>query len=102
MISLPDDAVDGGVVDLRERGDVASLEPFDDPALPQRTVAVEGHLDEIGRERGELTLAARRRDRDVVEVLVEVEVGVLDPEWMVDAERDLGEAAAERRGQVQP
>ncbi len=60
------------------------------------------HLDEVGGEGGQLALATGRRNRDVVEVLVEVEVGILDPQRMVDAERDLGEPAAERRRQVEP
>jgi hypothetical protein len=56
---------------------------------------------EFGRELRELTFVAGRRHRNVAEVVVEVEVRVLDPERVVEAERHGDEPAPERRDKVQ-
>ena len=51
-------------------------------------------------ERGELARAAGRGQRGAAHVVVEVEVGILDPQRVVQAERHRHEPAPERRQQV--
>ncbi len=82
-------------MDLGEHGDVTVLQTFDGPALPQRPVAIEMDLHQVTGELGELLGAARLRYGDVAQVVVEVEVGVFDPQRMVQPHRDLGETAPE-------
>ena len=95
------DAVDQRVVDLRDERLVAVLEAFDDVRLPQRLAAVERPARDVGRERRELARSARRGQRGAAHVVVEVEVGILDPRRHVRAERHLDEAAPERRHEVE-
>ena len=61
-----------------------------------------GTARDIRDERGQLGRAAGRGDRGAAQVVVEVEVGVLDPQRRVQPERHLDEPAAERRHEVQP
>ena len=94
-------SVDRRVMRLREHRDVALLEALDDPRLPQWLPPVERPGDDLLRQRGQLVRATRRGHRDVVEMEVEVEVGVLDPERMVEAERHLDEPPPEGRSEVE-
>jgi hypothetical protein len=94
--------VDGGVVDLREHRDVAVLHALDHPHLPERTGAVERDGGEPAHERGQLLAVAGRGQRGGPDVVVEVEVRVLDPQRVVQAEGHLGQPPPERRGQVEP
>ena len=86
---------------LRDERLVAVVEALDDVRLPQRLAAVERTARDVGRERGELTRAARRGKRGAAQVVVEVEVGVVDPRGHVEAERHLDEAAAQRRHEME-
>ncbi len=81
---------------------MAVLEALDDVGLPQRLAAVERAARDVGRERGELPGPARRRQRGAAQVVVEVEVGIVDPGRHVEPERHLDESAAERRHQPDP
>src|SRR3954454_9258852 len=81
------DAVDDGVVDLRQQRDVAVRQAVDQVDLPQRAVAVERAGEDAGDGLGEPAVVAGRRDGGLADVEVEVEVGVLDPVRQVDAER---------------
>ena len=76
--------------------DVAVLEPFDDPHLPERPAAVELTAGDLRGELGELLEPARRGKGSPADVVVEIEVGVLDPHRVVHAERDVDDAPAER------
>ena len=89
-------AVDGGVMHLGDDADVAVLETLDDPQLPQRAAAVERAPGDLGRQLGELVEAAGSRQRGPPDVVVEIEVGILDPHRVMQAERDLDHAPAER------
>ena len=89
-------AVDGGVMHLGDDAHVPALEALDDPQLPERAAAVERAPGDLGRELGELVGAAGGRERRPPDVVVEVEVGILDPHRVMHAERDLDYAAAER------
>ena len=85
------------------RPDLAVVEAVDDPHLPQRAGAVERDGDQLGGQVAHVGhVAVALGHGDVAEVPVEVEVGVLDPERVVDAERHLDQPAAERRGLVEP
>ena len=94
-------AVDDRVVDLGEDGDLAALEPLDDPELPERLATVELDGDEVADEVAELLGATGRRDADASDVGVDVEVGVLDPARAVEPERHLDQAPAELRHEVE-
>ncbi len=102
MISAPGEAVDGRVVDLGQHRHDAVLEPVDQIQLPQRPGAVERPGDDPRHLLGELLVGARRRQRELADVEVEVEVRVVDPVRVVEAERHLGQTPAHRRQQRQP
>ena len=80
--------------------EVVALEALDDVDLPQRAAAVERTADDAGDLVGELLGVARRREREVPDVEVEVEVRVGDPVGAVEAERYLHHAPAEGLDQV--
>ena len=94
-------AVDGGVMHLGDDADVAVLETLDDPQLPQRAAAVERAPGDLGRQLGELVEAAGSGERGPPDVVVEIEVGILDPHRVMHAERDLDHAMAEPRIEAQ-
>ena len=95
-------AVDRRVVGLREHRDVAVLEAFDDPRLPERLPPVERPGDDLLCQGRELAHASRLGHRDVVEVEVEVEVRVFDPHWVVHSERHFDESPSKWGREVQP
>ena len=91
-------AVDGGVVDLGQLGDLrAAVDPLDHVQLPEGLGAVHrpgvDAADGVGQQLGR----ARRGDGVGPDVEVDVELRVLDPVREVEPERDFDEAAAERR-----
>src|SRR3954447_15980128 len=94
------DAVDDGVVDLRQQRDVAVRQAVDQVDLPQRAVAIERAGEDAGDGLGEPPVVAWRRDGGLADVEVEVEVGVLDPVRQVDAERHAREAPLQRRQEM--
>ena len=63
--------------------------------------AIEREGGEAADERRELLGRAGRRERGGADVVVEVEVGVLDPQRVVQAEGHLDQPAAERRREVE-
>ena len=89
------DAVDGAVVHLGHQGDLAVLEPLDHPHLPQGAVPVQLAAGDVGREVAQLAHAARRRQGGPPEVVVDVELGVVDPDGVAQAQRDLHQTALE-------
>ena len=91
------DPVDRGVVDLADERDVAVVQALHDVDLPQGPGAVERHPDDGPRQVGQLAGAARRGEHVPADVVVEVEVGVLDPQRVVQPERHLHHPAPERR-----
>ena len=58
----------------------SSSQPFHQPELPQRLVPVEGLREEPPGEPLELLVAARRRQRRVAHVILDVELGLVDPD----------------------
>ena len=90
------------MVDLGDRRDEAVLETLDDVHLPERTAAVERPRHHLGAEAGQLVEVARCRQGDAPHVMLELEVGILDPQRVVQPHRDLDQAPAEWRREVQP
>jgi hypothetical protein len=64
------------VVELGEHGAPATIEPVDDHEMPQRAGAVERVLHEAGGEVVQLAECARGGQRDMAEVVVEVELRI--------------------------
>jgi hypothetical protein len=88
------------VVDLREQPEPAVRQAVDEVELPQGPRAVQRTGEDARDGLGEAAVVARRRDRALADVEVEVEVGVVDPVGQVDSERDVDEPAAQGREQV--
>ena len=115
-MSTPGDAVDERVVRLGEqreprrglrlRGVAARssrrAEALDEPDLPQRLRAVELLREHAAGEVLQLLLAAGRRQRGGAHVVLEVEVGVVDPHRPALAERHEAQLLAEARHQREP
>ena len=93
--------VDSGVVELRQDREPVVGKSLDDVALPERPAPVERSTDDPRGQLGELFVGARRGQRVVPHVEVEVEVGVLDPERMVEGERHGPQAAPQWLEQVE-
>ena len=91
------DAVDQTVMGLRDEGETVIAEPLRHPDLPQRLRPVELLRHDPGRESFQLAVVARRGQGRVAHVVLEVEVGVVDPDRPAEAERDGGELLAEPR-----
>ena len=70
---------------------------LDDVELPQRPRAIQRQRHDPRDLVGELLVGARRRERHLAHVVAEVDLGLLDPVRMVEPERHLGEAPAQRR-----
>ena len=95
-------AVDRRVVHAGDDRDRAVLDTLDDPELPERSRPIEGTARDVADDVGELLGAARGRHRDVANVVVEVEVGVVEPDRSVQIERDVREPATELRQHRKP
>jgi hypothetical protein len=79
--------VDGGMVELGDNSEVAGLESFDNVHLPQRAIEVERPARHLAHEGRQLTWAAGRRDTGAADMEVKIEMGILDPDGMMEAER---------------
>ena len=89
------------MVDLADDRDLAVLEALDDVHLPERPRPVQRPTEHVGGELRQLRPAPRGGQGRPAQVVVEVEVGVLDPDRVVQAERHLDQAAPERWQQGQ-
>jgi len=90
------DAVDDGVVDLGDEPDHAFGHALDDVHLPRRLLRGERTPHHLGHHGPEFGVAPRCRDCDSVEMVGQVEVGIVDPTWMIQSERDGHEPTPER------
>jgi hypothetical protein len=101
------DAVESGMVDLGQDGERPFREPLhlsealDDVELPERPGAVQGAGVEPGRRDAELAPVAGLGERDVTDVELEVEVGVLHPVGMIETEGHLDDPLPKVRHPVQ-
>ena len=76
-------------------------EPLDHPELPERFPAVELLRHDPRRQRLQLSVVARPRQRGVPHVVAQVEVVVVDPDGLVE-DGDPAEALPVAWNQVQP
>ena len=76
-------------MDLRHQRDVPVRQPMDQVHLPQRSRAVERPREDPRDLLGQLAVGRRRRQRQLAHVVLEVEVRIVDPIWVVQAERHL-------------
>ena len=90
------------VVDLGHQGDGPVGEAVGQPRLPQRAVAAEGAAAHLAHELLELVAARVGAEVATVEVVVELEVGILDPSGMVEPSGHRDHTAPERRDEMQP
>ena len=60
-------------------GDAARGEALEQPAVPHGPVVVERRRDDLADDRGQLPVTAGAGDRDVMQVIVEVEPSIFDP-----------------------
>ena len=96
------DPVEEAVVVLHQQRNPVVGQPFDEPGLPQRVAAIELAAQHPAGEQGQLLHPARRGDGHVVEVAVDVEVLVVDPDRTVEPEGHLVELPGELRRQREP
>ena len=75
------------MVQQRHECDVAAFEAFDDPGLPQRPVAIQRVGVDLLDELAELLHSAGSGTDDAAHVRVEIELGVLDPDRVMQAQR---------------
>ena len=83
-------------MELREHRPPTVAEPLDDVHLPERVVPIHPTTDDPSDLLGELVGGTGRREPDLTDVEVEVEVRVVHPVRMVEPERHLHHAAAQR------
>ena len=67
--------------------DAAAFETFDNPGLPERPVAIQRMRVNLLDERAELLHSAGRGAHDPAHVRVEIELGVFDPDRVMQAQR---------------
>ena len=94
--------VHGGMVHLGDDGDALVGQALDDPHLPQRLGPVELVTGDVAGQVGQLAQAAGTGHGRPPHVVVDVEVGVVDPHRMAQAERDLDQPPPEDRGAGDP
>jgi hypothetical protein len=90
------------VVDLRQHPDVAVLQAVDQVDLPQRPRTVERPREDARYLLSHLGIRRRRRDRELADVVLEVELGIVDPVGIVEPQRDRFQPPAERGQQRKP
>ena len=95
-------AVDHRVVHLGDQPDPAVGQALDDVHLPWGLLKIERAPHHLGRLGAQLHLAARGRQGDPVQVVVEVEGGIVDPAGVIEPERDRHQAAPEREQRGHP
>ena len=80
------DAVDERVVRLADQREAVALEALHEPHLPERLRAVEPLGEDAPGQQRELVVVARRGQRGVADVVLEVEARVVDPDRLARPE----------------
>src|SRR5260370_31703746 len=88
-------------MDLVDDGYASARQPFDDRDLPQRLVQIERPGEDARDVIAERVVIARARQRGAAHVVREIEVRVVNPDWIADAARRPDELLAVARNQVQ-
>jgi hypothetical protein len=68
------------VMDLADHREATALESLHDPGFPQGLRVVEGLRHDPRRELLQLLVAARPRQARVAHVVVQIELGIVDPD----------------------
>ena len=97
----PGEAVDDRVVDLAHDHGLAVAVVVDQVELPERARAIKRAAEDPRHLLGELVVVAGRRQRQLADVEVQVEVAVFDPVAVVEIEGHLDQPPAERRHERQ-
>ena len=95
-------AVDAGVMHLDVDREATTLEPLDHVVLPERPGAIEQDHVQSRNQRLELLSRSRLWQRDVAEVIVEVEIVVVNPDRMIELNRRQRELALKERNEMKP
>ena len=88
-------------MDLGQQRDVSIVQSVDEIGLPQRPGPVQRPREDARHLFGELLVAGRRRERELADVVLEIEVGVVDPVGVVEPQRHRFQAPAKRGQQRQ-
>ncbi len=98
----PGQAVGHRVVQHLEQRDATALEPVDQPDVPERPGAVERARHQLGTQFEQLGLRAGPRQRGLVDVAADVEIGVVHPDRRRLPEHREPDDLAQLRHEVQP
>ena len=82
------DAIGNRVVHPQREADAPTFKPLDDPNLPERLGTVEWRAADAANHGAELLRTSRGRKRDAVHVADHVEIGIVNPQWMLQIERN--------------
>ena len=94
--------VEDGVVDLGHQGDVSVLEPLDHMELPQGPAPVERVRCQVPDQRHQLGLPPRTGKPHPADVEVDIELGVVDHQRVLEPEGHLEHPLPERGHQMDP
>jgi hypothetical protein len=90
------------VVHAGQNGNRAVLDALNDPELPERSLPIQGTARDVADDVGELLRIPRCRHCDVADVIVDVEIGIVEPHRPVQVERNVGQPAPEFRQEREP
>jgi hypothetical protein len=90
------------VVALADDREAAALEALDQPHLPERLRAIELLGEDPSRQVAKLLFGSGRGKRRVTNVVVQVQVGVVDPDGPALPEGDEAQLLAEAGDEVEP
>ena len=82
-------------MDLGQQRDVPIVKAVDQVGLPQRPRPVQRSREDARHLLGELLVAGRRGERELADVVLEIEVGVIDPVGVVEPEAAPASGASE-------
>jgi hypothetical protein len=86
-------AIDDRVMEFGDQTDLASIEPLDEMHLPRRLIADKRPAHDLRRHFVQFHLPARVRQGCPMKVVVEIEIRVVHPTRVVEAEGNFNESA---------
>ena len=87
---------------LEVDGEATVFQAFDQIVLPERAGAIERDRVQLRNQRPQLFHRARLRQRSTVDVIVEIEIVIIHPRGMIEAERRRLQPPAVQGKQVEP